>query len=176
MDKIFLIVGMSASGKSAIVNELEKAGWDVLPSYTTRSPRYEGEAGHIFVTEAEYEKFKANGEIVAYTFFDGSHYFSTKQQLYDNQIYVIDPLGVIYLKSLVKDIEFVTIYIKVDEKTRYNRLLQRDGKEKAWQRWQNDIRMFKDLDFDYAVPNYNLKKTVEVINSIMVHERWDEVE
>ena len=49
---IFLIVGCSGSGKTTITEQLEqKYGLKAIQSYTTRQPRYDGETGHIFVSD-----------------------------------------------------------------------------------------------------------------------------
>ena len=69
---LFLFVGKSASGKTTIANLLEeKYLFNQVQSYTTRKPRYEGETGHIFVTEDE---FNALEDIVSYTFYNGNQY------------------------------------------------------------------------------------------------------
>ena len=69
---LYLFVGRSASGKTTIANILEqKYGFKQVSSYTTRLPRYDGEVGHVFVTEEEY---KALENMVAYTFYDNNHY------------------------------------------------------------------------------------------------------
>ena len=57
---LFLFVGKSASGKTTIANRLEeKYNHIQVQSYTTRPPRYEGEVGHIFVTDDEGKKYRA---------------------------------------------------------------------------------------------------------------------
>ena len=53
---LFCILGASASGKSTLVQMLEnKFKMKQIPSHTTRLPRYEGEAGHTFVSEKEFK-------------------------------------------------------------------------------------------------------------------------
>lgn len=94
---LYLFVGKSASGKTSIADLLgEQHGLKQVYSFTTRPPRYEGEIGHVFVTE---EIFKNIGELAAYTFYQGQHYGTTFNQLDECSIYVIDIPGV---KSLLK--------------------------------------------------------------------------
>lgn len=169
---VLLLVGKSGSGKTEIANQFRKRGYDVLQSYTTRKPRSENEWGHLFCSEDEYEQFKRKGEIVAYTLFDGNHYFSTKSQIYSTDVYVVDPDGVNYLKEQVKDIKFITVYLNVDSDERYRRMKQRgDSEEKAQMRLVNDDLKFINLTFDYAVPNYKLGKAFKLIEYILELEK-----
>ena len=55
---ILLIVGASGTGKTTVANTLSKMfGMKQIQSYTTRPPRYEGEKGHIFVTDEEFNRY-----------------------------------------------------------------------------------------------------------------------
>ena len=88
---LHLFVGPSASGKTTVANELEKLGYKQVKSYTTREPRSEEESGHIFVSK---EEFDALENMIAYTEYDGNFYCSTKEQLDEANIYVVDVPGV----------------------------------------------------------------------------------
>lgn len=163
-----MLVGQSGSGKSTIARMLRQLGYKELISYTTRKPRYEGEDTHIFITEEEYQKFKQSNEIVAYTYFDSHHYFATKQQIYNSDIYVIDPDGVEYLKEKIKDINFVTIHIKTSFLKRIWRMLKRgDSLIKIIKRIKNDRIKFKDIQADYVVTNDNLNIALGNIATII---------
>jgi guanylate kinase len=170
-NKLFLLVGHSGSGKTKITEELFQYGYSSIPSFTTRPPRYDNETGHIFITDEEYEKLKR--DMAAYTYFNNHHYFTTLQQIYSPlyALYVVDPDGIDYLKKTVKGVEFITIYIKVREFDRINRMYTRgDSREKIESRIKNDIKKFSNLTFDYAVPNNNLDKTVTIIKNIIEEE------
>lgn len=168
MKKVFLLVGHSGSGKTEVAKWFANNGFDVLQSFTTRPKRYEDEYGHLFCTVEEYEAFKDKGDIVAYSLFDGNHYFSTRDQIYNTDCYVVDPDGINDLKSKVSDIDFVTIYIQVDEDVRVERMLSRgDSKEKVDNRLIVDAIKFIDLIFDYAVSNKDLNKTLKIIKHIV---------
>lgn len=89
---LYLFVGRSSSGKTTVASQLEeKYGCKQVFSYTTRKPRYEGEIGHIFITE---EEFRNLGELAAYTLYNGHRYGTTFEQLNECNIYVIDVVGV----------------------------------------------------------------------------------
>lgn len=130
-DKIICLVGESGSGKSTIAEQLEKEGYNYIQSYTDRPKRDELEKGHIFITEAEYFQATIQSEFnhnwIAFTFYNGHHYFATKEQYKGKgtSIYVIDPVGVKYLREKVTDAEIVVIYLKCDEYTRFKRMVDR---------------------------------------------------
>lgn len=98
---LFLFVGRSASGKTTVANTLEKEhGYKQVESYTTRKPRFEGEAGHVFISK---EEFNNLDELAAYTFYNNHHYGTTFEQLNECDIYVIDIPGVESLLKKLKD-------------------------------------------------------------------------
>lgn len=161
-------MGYSGSGKSEVAKAFEDMGYDVLQSYTTREKRYDDEWGHTFCTTNEYEELKKSGEIVAYSLFAGDHYFSTKEQMYATDLYVVDPDGIEHLKRNISDINFVTIYLKVDAATRIQRMKKRgDSVEKILNRVTTDGIKFTNKKYDYAVPNSDFKKTLRIIEYIM---------
>ena len=123
MNPLYLFVGKSASGKTTVADLLEfKYGLRQVRSYTTRQPRYEGEQGHIFVSE---EEFNNLGELAAYTFYNGNHYGTTFDQLNECSVYVIDPQGVETLLSKHLGRPIVILYFNTSAYTRINRMLNR---------------------------------------------------
>lgn len=123
-NKLFLLVGKSASGKSTIATLLEKVhGYKQVESYTTRKPRYFSESGHVFVSE---EDFLNLGELAAYTFYNGNKYGVTYEQLEHCTTYVIDIPGV---ESLLKNLNgsrpLCIIYFDAAVSTRIMRMIER---------------------------------------------------
>lgn len=101
MKALFLLVGKSASGKTTVAEYLEKEkGMKSVQSYSTRLPRYEGETGHIFITDEEFDKLE---NIIGFTEYHGHRYCSTKEQLDEADIYVVDPPGVETLLERYKE-------------------------------------------------------------------------
>lgn len=171
MKKVFVLMAYSGAGKTEIAKTLESKGYNVLQSYTTRSPRHDNEYGHMFCTIEEYEQFKANNELAAYSLIEGNHYFSTMEQLYETDLYVCDPDGIKDLKTRITDIEFVTIYLKVDKNTRYQRMHSRgDSVDKILKRVTQDGVKFHKKRFDYQVINYDFEKAVNIIEYIIKTE------
>jgi len=115
---LFLFVGKSASGKTTIANMLEADGYTQVSSYTTRPPRYEGEIGHTFISEEEYDKLK---NIMASTLYNGYRYCTTLGQLQKIDIYVVDIEGV---RTLMDNYDLLNrpIYIILFETNVYKRI------------------------------------------------------
>lgn len=135
---ILLLVGKSGSGKSFIADCLEELyGWTSIQSYTTRPKRSEDEKGHIFVSEAE---VPSRINMVAYTEFCGNKYWATKEQVEENDIYIIDPKGVEEFTEKYKGNKKVIVcYIDCDIDMRFKRMLSRRDKHyNALVRIEND--------------------------------------
>lgn len=152
---IYLIVGRSGSGKTAIVEYIKNnfRNMTSVESYTTRPRRNFYEVGHIFVTDEEFNKLT---DFVAYTEFDGYRYTATAQQVEENDFYVIDPAGIRYFWDHYKGNKCAhIIVIDAPVWTRFNRMCKRDGVKKALQRIWHDRKAFKGVkDFaDLIVTN-----------------------
>ena len=129
-DTLYLLVGKSASGKTTVANFLEKKhGFRQVNSYTTRPPRYEGEIGHIFINE---EDFNELGELVAYTEYNGHKYGTTAEQLDQCQIYVVDVPGVKTLLERYKaNRQIIILYFGSNICTRIHRMIDRGDSDMA---------------------------------------------
>lgn len=145
---LFLFVGKSASGKTTIANMLEeKYFFNQVQSYTTRSPRYDGETGHIFLTEDEFNKLE---DIVSYTLYNGNQYGTTASLLDKNDIFVVDVPGVESLLQKYKtNRPICIIYFDATVATRIRRMINRNDSDIAiisrlLQDEEND--WFKQLD------------------------------
>ena len=167
--KILLVVE-SGSGKNTIQDYLSSLyGYVPLLSYTTRPKRFPEENTHTFITEDEYHRYKKENNIVAYTYYNGNHYFATEQQLKDSDVYIIDVEGIKYLKEH-SNIPFIVFYIKVPKSERIKRMRQRgDSEEQIEARIKFDEKSFKkskDL-CDYVIENNNSIYSAAKINQIL---------
>lgn len=181
MKTVFLIVGKTGSGKDTIVNELIKNNkYSKLVSYATR-PKRVGEAdnNHIFITADEVDKYKDG--MIAYTKIGEYEYFATYDQLKDSDFYIIDYEGVKYLRKcpLIKsdEVRFVTIYIRLDFATRYDRATKhrKDEASVFWTRCYSETPQFEEMnkaeDWDYVITNNNLNTAVDIVKRIVSAER-----
>jgi guanylate kinase len=170
---LFCIIGGSASGKDSLCNILEKCGYNVVKSYTTR-PRRENEVDtHIFIKKEDVSKYI--NKFVAYTKIGDYEYFTTKKQLENNDVYIIDPKGYEYLCEKIKDIKLVPILINIKECERFKRALNRGDKkediEKRFMAEHEQFEKFKTSGEYYSIINYDLYKAFEILIKIIEIER-----
>lgn len=174
---VYCVLGRTGSGKSTVTKEAaNKLNMKVLKSYTTRQRREnetDENCDHTFISPDEVEKYR--NDMIAYTERVGYCSFATKQQLLDNDFYIINPTGYYELKLKTKDmdVELVTIMVNVP----YNDLCQRAKKRGDYDAWQaNYIKESEEFSsfeksnlIDYFVLNdrtieESVAKMVRVIN------------
>lgn len=130
-EPLFLFCGRSASGKTTVADNLvNRHGYRQVESYTTRKPRFDGEIGHIFVSDEEFDNL---GDLAAYTEYNGFRYGTTWAQLNECNIYVIDVPGIQTLLEKSKDYNrpITIIYFDSTVYTRINRMLDRGDSDIA---------------------------------------------
>ncbi len=130
-NKLFALVGPHASGKSAIVRELMKAGVNYIPLYTTRSPEAYAQNP---VGAATMYRFIDKNDFVKQDFlvkitYKGEYYGMMKQEIlgalqaHPCSVVISDAQGIKQLSKLLKD-SFESIYIMVDYVTLVERMLR----------------------------------------------------
>ncbi len=176
---IILLIAESGAGKDTIANKLEEQGYKVLKSYATRPRRPNEGNTHVFIQPEEVDQYK--DKMIAYTKIGEYEYFATIDQLFESDIYIIDPNGYRYLKNKIQNIKIIPIYINVSEAERYKRALKRvnyniDEKLKIEERFVNEYNQFqefkKNAEF-YSILNYDLNKAIEIIKKIIEMECED---
>lgn len=174
LNKLYCLLGKSASGKSTIEKLLEEKGLKRLISVTTRSPRENEKNGvdYYYITEQEFENLKNNNKLLEHTEYRGWHYGLSVEQIDTNDnldyIAVIEPHGYKMIKEQLGD-KAVGIYITVQDKERLIRALNREifpDVEEVVRRFISDKDLFKGIekDIDYIFDNWY---SYEVVNSIM---------
>lgn len=180
MKILVAIVGESGCGKSTVISRLtELKGFYSIDSYTTRPMREENEKGHIFVREEDYEftletvavaeglgkqelVIKKNGEpinYIAYTKFNGNHYWAQEDQILDTErtsyaLYTVDPYGLDELKKRLKDtdVKLFSIYLSLPHDERLKRMRQRgDTFYNAVERINHDKHAFREIHTDVTL-------------------------
>lgn len=175
---LLCIMGRTACGKDTLVNKLcERTGLKSIVSYTTRPQRTNEGDTHIFTTKEQYKQMKANGDVAAYTNIAGNIYWTTIDQLYENDVYIIDPKGVATLKKLhLPNLRIVTIFINTPDYMRKHRALNSRGDNKAKFRKRNFAengqfrKMLKNANFDYSVSNVDFVTAYSCLRWIAVIE------
>lgn len=178
MTKVINLIGASGAGKTTIARELEKMGYNIIHSYTTRKPREENEWGHIFIEEYTISKRNNNEfrfnfrrvnslgflniasskDMIAYEQLYDHHYFATDEQIIRGKtnIYVVTPSGAEQVKEFYRDsdIEVINIYLAADKNNRIRRLLARD--------WDSD----KDNTPPIEKTNERIKRDQDIFKTV----------
>jgi guanylate kinase len=155
----------------------ERTGLRQIISYTTREKRKNESNTHIFVSDKEYHELENSGKIAAFTQIGPYKYCCTIDQLYENDIYVIDPVGVQHLRELnLPNLRLVTVYVNTPDDVRKDRALnkRRDDKIAFMKRdiaERDQFRtMLRNSDFDYAISNIDISKAYSVLRWISTIE------
>lgn len=174
---VMLFVGRTGAGKSSLIKKLsEKTGLRELCSYTTRPKRSETDNDHMFVTVDEYFRAKENNEIAIDGEIAGNYYYATIEQLYNADLYTINPEALDRLLALdLPDIRFVVVYISCPDKVREQRAIKRgDDKHKYRTRdfaERSEFRRFvADEKWDYSIKNISFAKAYSVLRWISTVE------
>ena len=180
-NKLFVLVGKSACGKSTILHEvLSKLDIPVLISQTTRPPR-NGEIDgkeYKFVDMHTFDTDYKNEDILEYDVFRIDSikqtwiYYSKKSDLLlpnTSQITILSPTGLAQLmsnKELKNNI--VSIYIDSPDKLRQKRYLTRAiSPDNMNDRFERDERNFQHLFTDYIINNDENTSIHEASNQLI---------
>ena len=180
-NKLFVLVGKSASGKSTILNDvLSKLDIPVLLSNTTRPPRDNEIDGvdYNFVDMHTFDTDYKNENILEYDVFRLDSlkqtwvYYTKKSDLLlpqTSQIKVVSPTGLAQLMSNkeLKD-NIVSIFIDCPDKLRQKRYLSRSiSPDSMSDRFERDEKAFQHLFTDYIILNDENTSIHEASNQLI---------
>ena len=170
----YLIVGRSGVGKDYIANMLKDLyGMIILKSYTTRPKRVKDENTHIFINKEDSNKYT---DKVAKTVINGYEYFSTKQQVQNSDIYIIDPNGLYELLSNMPDEDFCIMYIYTNNKDLHTKMAinRSDNSKKELEifnrRYNSENKQFSEFE-EKLSNNKNFSNNVKSI--IQINNTYD---
>lgn len=168
---MIILVGASASGKTATALELQKKYGLIKAVTTTTREKRVGEVDGIdyfFVSRKEFLKRNEEGLFVENTLYNNNFYGCGIDQIADNRIIVLDPNGVNAFKKL-NDERVIIFLIESSQQTREKRMRSRGDKEdKIKQRLENDIidfdkRKIGKTDFVVNTDNLSISEVADLI-------------
>lgn len=185
-NKLYCILGMSASGKSSIENRINKSGFaDKIISTTTRKIRLgleQNSVDYYFLPTAVFNAYLKQGvyaEHSTYTTVDGVAQYGINKndiRLYENnQICVINRNGYHQLLKNLGEDTVVGIYIHREDRERIVSALKRDTSnfdnvfKEVCRRYEADKIDFAGIENEvkYIVENKDLDDTVQEIIRII---------
>jgi guanylate kinase len=128
------------------------------------------------VNVEEYLRAKENGEIAIDTELAGNYYYSTIEQLYNADLYTINPEALNRLLAMeLPNIRFIVVYIACPDKIREERAMKRgDDKHKFRVRDFSERQEFRkfvsDEKWDYSISNIDFPKAYSVLRWISTIE------
>jgi len=174
----------SGAGKTTISRAILRAERSLAMSVsvTTRSPRPGEEHGkdYYFVSEAEYQRMVAAGELLEHAkVFD--NYYGTPKEHVERELragrdvmFDIDWQGTQQLKASARD-DLVSVFIlppSIKELERRLRGRAQDTEEVMRRRMERAAdEMSHWPEYDYVVVNQNVDESIEQVKSILIAER-----
>lgn len=168
MDKpiILCIVGESGCGKTFCSDYIaDMYGWQLIESRTTRPPRFEGEGGHTFVTQEEFDSYRKE-DMIAFTQFGNFFYCCLHKDVPPRALYVIDEFGLRYLKENFSDIyDIISLRIHRDK----DRRIESVGEERTGR--DEGKFTLPDSYFDNVLinDNDNINYVMQYVDSVMAY-------
>lgn len=170
---MIILIGESGSGKTTILNELEKRGFKKAINHTTR-PRREDEketAEYEFVTKDQFNDMWDAGKLLQRAEFNNEYYGISSDSLREDVacIQIVDSIADVKSKAFdlgfdEKNITCFYIYVPAEERTK--RMLARgDSIEAIQKRLEIDNEKFKNAKevVDYIVENKTVQESVDQI-------------
>ena len=175
---LILILGRSGCGKNYIATKLERKGYNLVKSYTTRPIRQDDPNDintHTFISPDRVDDYK--DDIVADTTFNGAYYFATRQQLNTADIYILDKAGLECVCKNYHDRKILAFYIDCDSSICAERMSKRgDSDEAIMSRLQHDMKAFEGVKemCNYSFTNETQEQANDIADYIAnTLEHWN---
>jgi len=159
--KLIIVIGRTGTGKSTLCRAVANVNhMKILKSYTTRKPRANeiDESDHIFISEQEVEQYK--DIMIAYTERNGYCSFTTKDQLYENDIVILNPSGFLEIyDNILKynlHIDLIPIYISTPLSVIKERIKTRGDSESWNANKEKENQEFTDFEINYREQVYHI--------------------
>ena len=144
---MIVLVGPSASGKTEAAKLLYSIyGIKKVITHTTRPMRIgeKDDVDYHFVSKEEFLTLKEKNYFIETTLYNGNYYGTSKSEVSDNKVLIVDPNGVKSILSL-NDPRIIIFRLNADSTTRFNRMIIRgDSIENIEQRISKDKDVFSE--------------------------------
>ena len=170
---MIILIGESGSGKTTILNELEKRGFKKAINHTTRPKRKTDDElnEYKFLSKEEFNKMWNEGKLLQRAEFNNEFYGISIDSLKTDIACISITDSVKDIKKRVeelniKNVDIKTFYIYVPEEERINRMLKRgDSLEAINKRLEIDKEKFREAKTvaDYIIENIELDTAVSSI-------------
>ena len=172
---MIVLVGPSASGKTEAAKLLYSIyGIKKVITHTTRPMRI-GEKNNVdyhFVTKEEFLKLKEEDAFIETTFYNGNYYGSSKKEIADNKVLIVDPNGVKAILAL-NNPRIIIFRLCADETTRFNRMVIRgDSIENIEQRITKDKEVFSENALSFIKNNIDTEKMTLLEIAKLIYETY----
>ena len=147
-----ILVGKAASGKDHLKQRLQKMGFNIGVSHTTRLPRENEKDGvdYNFVSEIEFIEMIGQEKFIEYMEFNGWYYGQTEADFNGADVMIMSKDGLDMLPDQYRD-QCLVMYLDVDRMTRIERLNYRnDMNDTIMRRMNTDDEQFKEFK-DYEI-------------------------
>ncbi len=180
MNKALILAGPSAVGKTTVAMLMEKYGFEIIRSATTRAPRGDGKDDeYIYISREDFLGRISRGEMLEHTEFAGNLYGTPKSEV-DRVIaegklplMILDLCGVRSLTSKTFDFRVVSVYIwdypsVIEERLR----LRYEGSEEGMRRLKgrlcendnfNKVILSEEIPFDAFVRNLEPEECASLV-------------
>lgn len=165
---MIVLVGPSASGKTEAAKLLYSIyGIKKVITHTTRPMRIgeKDDVDYHFVSKEEFLKLKEKNYFIETTLYNGNYYGTSKSEVSDNKVLIVDPNGVKSILSL-NDPRIIIFRLNADSTTRFNRMIIRgDSIENIEQRISKDKDVFSEDALSFKSINIDTEKKDFIRNS-----------
>ena len=169
-----LLVGLPASGRSAIATQMSKKfNLTIAKCYTTRKPRFSGEDSYHFVTPKEFSRLN----LYIQTEYAGDYYGVTQEELNQSDILVCNGNVANCIRNQYTGSKLLYIVqLRADDRKAINKLLQLGMSASAISdRRVSDVRSLSYLAPDFSIATNESENQIQMIaNTIMEFMRHNE--
>ncbi len=168
-----ILIGESGSGKTTILNELEKKGYKKAVNYTTRAKREEEktESEYEFISKDEFNNMWDEGKLLQRAEFENEYYGISIDSLRPEVACIQIASSIADVKNRAIELGFdnnkiTSFYISVPAEIRTKRMLERgDSIDSIQKRIETDSEKFKNARevVDYVIENDILENAVNEI-------------